>query len=159
VSLIPVERSAHIDFGLPVVRDAGAFRAWEQLLNSSPYFFHCARTVSKPHLFDPWNFRFERKQIPRFVVNIRNSRKTAGPWKPRRSLGRIGAASTSRTDAVLGSRTLAAHKSQSLSLQVTEHALAGTLLALIKRISSSGPGHARPSWCAHLPSSDVAPPR
>jgi hypothetical protein len=59
---------------------------------------------------------------------------------------------TARTDAVLGSRTLAAHKSQSLSLQVTEHALVGTLLALIERISSSGPGHCWLSWCAHLPS-------
>ena len=49
--------------------------------------FYCARTVSEPHLFDPWNLRFERKQIPRFVGIVISSRKamesleaTSLPW-------------------------------------------------------------------------------
>lgn len=49
--------------------------------------FICAKTVPELDLLKPPELLFERKQIPRFVVNIRNSRKTMGsleatklPW-------------------------------------------------------------------------------
>ena len=51
----------------------------------------CPKTVSELHLFDPWNLRLERKQISRFVVNIRSFAKNDGalggdvPWAQVRS--------------------------------------------------------------------------
>ena len=50
--------------------DAPAFYARSQVSLLTPLPFDCAGTVSEPHLFHPWNLRFERKQIPRFVVNV-----------------------------------------------------------------------------------------
>lgn len=47
-------------------------------------FFGCARTVSEPDLFKRLRLLFERKQIPRIVVNIRNSRKTMEPLEATR---------------------------------------------------------------------------
>ena len=41
----------------------------------TPLLFHCAKTVSEPDPFYPMNLPFERKQIPRIVGTIRNSRK------------------------------------------------------------------------------------
>jgi hypothetical protein len=32
--------------------------------------FSCVRTVSEPHLFQPWNLLVERKQLPRFAGNV-----------------------------------------------------------------------------------------
>src|SRR6185437_10038499 len=52
--------------------------------------FRCAKTVSELDLFERLGLLFERKQIPRFVVNIRISRKTMEPLEPLRSLGRRG---------------------------------------------------------------------
>jgi len=50
---------------------AGERRACVWLRRSAsrltPLLLCCARTVSEPHLFDPRELRFERKQIPRFV--------------------------------------------------------------------------------------------
>jgi hypothetical protein len=45
----------------------------------TPLRFTCAKTVSELHLFEMLGLLFERKQIPRFVVNIRNSRKAMEP--------------------------------------------------------------------------------
>ena len=42
----------------------------DRAAESALLLFCCVRTVSEPHLFQPWNLRFERKQIPRFVVNV-----------------------------------------------------------------------------------------
>jgi hypothetical protein len=44
-----------------------------------PLPFCCAKTVSEPDLLKPPELRFERKQIPRIVVNIRNNRKAMEP--------------------------------------------------------------------------------
>jgi hypothetical protein len=49
-----------------------------------PCFSTVPELVSEPHLFDPGEFPFERKQIPRFVVNIRSSRKTIEPLEATR---------------------------------------------------------------------------
>ncbi len=38
--------------------------------------FYCAKTVSELDLFEPLGLPFERKQIPRIVVNVRIQRKT-----------------------------------------------------------------------------------
>jgi len=38
--------------------------------------------VSEPHPLHPVNLLFERKQIPRIVVTIRNSRKPTEPVEP-----------------------------------------------------------------------------
>jgi len=93
----------------------------------------CARTVSKLHPFELLGLLFERKQIPQIVVIARISRKTMesleAAWG---SLGRPGVSSTSRARAVVGSRTLAAHKSQPISLQVQEKARPAAPLALIE---------------------------
>ena len=48
----------------------------------TPLLFHCAKTVSEPHPFHPMTLLFERKQIPRIVVTIRNSRKPTEPLEP-----------------------------------------------------------------------------
>ena len=48
----------------------------------APLLFHCAKTVSEPDPFDPMNLLVERKQIPRIVVTIRNSRKPTEPLEP-----------------------------------------------------------------------------
>jgi hypothetical protein len=45
----------------------------------APLLFHCAKTVSEPH---PVALLFERKQIPRIVVTIRNSRKPIDRLEP-----------------------------------------------------------------------------
>ena len=51
-----------------------------------PLLFRCAKTVSELDLLKSLELLFERKQIPRIVVNIRNSRKTMEPleatWLP-----------------------------------------------------------------------------
>ena len=47
----------------------------------TPLLLKCARTVSEPQLFHPWALLFERKQIPRFVVSIRNSGKAMEPME------------------------------------------------------------------------------
>jgi len=41
--------------------------------------WNCAKTVSELHLFERLGLLFERKQIPRFVVNIRIRRKAMEP--------------------------------------------------------------------------------
>lgn len=43
----------------------------------------CFSTVPEPHLFHPGELRFERKQIPRFVVN-RMRRKAMETWEATR---------------------------------------------------------------------------
>jgi hypothetical protein len=48
-------------------------------LRLTPLLFRCARTVSELYLFERLRLLFERKQIPRFVVNIRNSGKAMEP--------------------------------------------------------------------------------
>jgi hypothetical protein len=55
---------------------------WTAIL--TPLLFNCARTVPEPHLLHPWNLRFERKQIPRIVVNIRNCRSAMEPLEAAR---------------------------------------------------------------------------
>jgi hypothetical protein len=51
-----------------------------------PLLFRCAKTVSELDLLKSLELLFERKQIPRIIVNIRNSRKTMEPleaaWLP-----------------------------------------------------------------------------
>ena len=44
--------------------------------------FHCAKTVPELDPFHPKTFLFERKQIPRIVVIIRNSRQPREPLEP-----------------------------------------------------------------------------
>lgn len=50
--------------------------------------FLCARTVSEPHLFDPWNLWFERKQLPRFVGIVNSQRKATEPLEATRLPGK-----------------------------------------------------------------------
>ena len=45
----------------------------------TPLLFRCAKTVSEPDPFHPKTLLLERKQIPRIVVTIRNSRKKHRP--------------------------------------------------------------------------------
>jgi hypothetical protein len=46
--------------------------------------FHCAGTVSELHLFERLRLLFERKQIPRIVVNIWIRRKALEPLEATR---------------------------------------------------------------------------
>jgi len=69
------------------------------------------------------------------VVPTRIRRKAMAPLEATRLPWAQRSASTSWAHAVLGSRTLAAHKSQPTLLQVKENARSTKLLALIKRIS------------------------
>ena len=59
------------------VNNDDQFPGWLALL-----LFHCAKTVSERDPFHPMNLPFERKQIPRIVVTIRNSRKPTEPLEP-----------------------------------------------------------------------------
>jgi hypothetical protein len=52
--------------------------------NQSALLFACVRTVSELHLFELLGLLFERKQIPQFVVNVRNARKTMEPLEATR---------------------------------------------------------------------------
>jgi hypothetical protein len=48
----------------------------------TPLIFRCAKTVSEPDPFHPMNLLFERKQISRIVVTIKNSRKPIDRLEP-----------------------------------------------------------------------------
>src|SRR5581483_802623 len=52
------------------------------MVPSTPLLPHCAKTVSEPHPFHPMTLLFERKQIPRIVVTIRNSRNSIDRLEP-----------------------------------------------------------------------------
>jgi len=45
---------------------------------------NCVKTVSEPYPFEALGFRFDRKQIPQIVVNVRHTRKTMEPLETTR---------------------------------------------------------------------------
>ena len=63
---------------------AGYGHTRSRLPQLATLLFTRAKTVSELHLLVPLGLLFERKQIPRFVVNIRSSRKAMDPLEAAR---------------------------------------------------------------------------
>ena len=55
------------------------------LKQGTPLLFSCAKTVSEPHLLEPFGMPLSEKQIPQIAVNIWNRRKTMEPLEPTRA--------------------------------------------------------------------------